>query len=215
VGRLTAMEARPFVPPGCGSLSEGLMPATRHTPEGHGSGPAGSASLAASAMGTGRRANHHSRTSPGMVGIRESDLTIPVVTEDQFHVRTLHLAIHRSRLQAVPGQQPPRFAGAPLSHRPRADGASIWARRPVPIVYRTGSAEPRSSTPCRRRRRCSPSPTPSARQLCRTSLAKRSSHGSINTPVTSLPSVSHYDPHFIITIRRPDDACPLDVPEYI
>jgi hypothetical protein len=34
-------------------------------------------------------------------------------------------------------------------------------------------------------------------------------------PVTSLLSASHYDPHFIITIRRPDNACPLDVPEYI
>jgi hypothetical protein len=130
------------VPPGCGNLSEGLIPATRHTREDHLSGSTGWASLAASAMGTGRRPNHHSWTSPRIAGIRESDLTIPVVTEDRFHVRTIHLAIHRSRLQTVPGQQPPRFAGAPLSHRPRADGASIWARRPVPIVYRSGSADP-------------------------------------------------------------------------
>jgi hypothetical protein len=182
-----AQEAGPFAPPGCWSLSEGLMPTMRHTPDGHRPGSAGWASLAASAMGTGHRANHHSRTSSGMAGIRESDLTIPVVTEDHCHVRTIHLAVHRSRLQAVPGQQPPRFAGVPLSHRPRADGAGIWARRPVPIVYRTGSADPRSSTPCRRRRRCSPSPNPSARQLCRTSLAKRSWHGPINHPCNVPP----------------------------
>ena len=46
------------MPPGCGSLSEGLMPAARQTPEGHRSGSSGWASLAAPAMGTGRRANH-------------------------------------------------------------------------------------------------------------------------------------------------------------
>jgi hypothetical protein len=34
------------------------------------------------------------------------------------------------------------------------------------------------------------------------------------SPVTSLLSVSHHDPHFIITIRRLDDASSLNVPEY-